>query len=104
MDKEKLTKEELSKWKKEQVNKVLNYEYYAWYTAYYYRELQEEGSLNIVDMIMFAEGVDEDEAIGRCIGLLATVQLLRADLVQLCKDLVAADPSLNDLLTPKIKE
>ena len=95
---------ELSDWKKEQVNKVLNYEYYAWYTSHYYGELQKEGRLNIVDMVMHAEGVNENEAIGRCIGLLATVQLLRADLVQLCKDLVEADPSLNDLLTPKTEQ
>lgn len=88
---------ERSIFKRELVNTYLTYEQFIWYTSRYYSELQQEGNLDIVGLIMYVEGVSETEAIGRCIGILAELQKQHAKVIEVCRELLSVDPSLKYL-------
>ena len=73
------------------INQYLPYEIYAYATARYYSQLQEIGAIDVVDIMMHIEGIEEKEAIARCLQMLKDLQSTRADFVAILTELLAPD-------------
>lgn len=73
------------------INQHLPYEIYAYATARYYAQLQELGAIDVVDIMMHIEGIEEKEAIARCIQMLKDLQNTRAEFVAILEELLGPD-------------
>ena len=78
--------------KRQLINQHLPYEIYAYATARYYAQLQEAGAIDVVDIMMHIEGIEEKEAIARCIQMLKDLQRTQADFVAILEELFGTDP------------
>jgi len=73
------------------INQYLPFEIYAYATARYYAQLQEEGLIDVVEIMMHIEGIEEEEALARCIQMLKDLQTTHADFVAICVELLGQD-------------
>lgn len=78
--------------KRRLINQHLPFEIYAYATARYYGQLQELGAIDVVEIMMHIEGLEEKEAISRCIQMLKDLQATQAEFVATMAELLDPDP------------
>lgn len=78
---------------RELINEHLPYELLAFCTVRYYGELQAAGALDIIDLLMFIEGLSEQEALDKCLQILKQTSERRSKIVQYSADLMRQDMS-----------
>lgn len=96
-------KQQKSATRRQLINEYLPFEIYAYATARYYGQLQEAGLIDVVDIMMHIEGIEETEAIARCIQMLKDLQSTHADFVAILAELLGPD-SLKEQLKEAIHQ
>jgi hypothetical protein len=77
------------------INKYLPYELWVFYKLRRYAQMQAAGELDIIDQIMFIEGISEGEAFQQCISLLKHASQERARIVEFVQDVTSRDVDLD---------